>query len=146
MPQPNPLLIALIAGLGCAACNSPPPPVPPPAPGPTTQSPAPVSEGAEPASSDAEEGAAPAGEIEPPPLMPFGVAECDKFVEKYVACVDVRVPDDLKEKKMDELHEHRARWRELGKMEQGRVAMSLSCRGVSQRLKNDLIVEYGCEF
>lgn len=78
--------------------------------------------------------------------MPFGVPECDKFVEKYVACVEARVPADLKEKKMDELHEHRARWRELGKMEQGKLAMGLSCRGVAQRLKADLTLDHGCEF
>ena len=78
--------------------------------------------------------------------MPFGVPECDKFVEKYVACVEARVPDDQKEKKMDELHEHRGRWRELGKMDQGKIAMGLSCRGVAQRLKRDLVVDFGCEF
>jgi hypothetical protein len=86
------------------------------------------------------------GEPTAPPLMPFGVPECDKFVEKYVACVDLRVPADLKPVKMGELHDHRARWRELGKMEQSAIAMSLSCRGVAQRLKSDLIVDYGCDF
>ena len=78
--------------------------------------------------------------------MPFGIPECDKFVDKYVACVDTRVPDGQKERLMRELHVHRARWRELEKMQDGRLAAGLSCRGVAQRLKGDLIVDFGCEF
>lgn len=82
----------------------------------------------------------------PPPLTPLGVPECDKFVDQYVACVDLHVPADQKERVMHELHVHRARWRELQKMQDGKLAAGLSCRGVAQRLKDDLIVDYGCEF
>ncbi len=85
-------------------------------------------------------------ETEPPPLMPFGVPECDSFITRYVACVELRVPADLQARLMDELHEHRGKWRELAKMEQGRLAVGLSCRGVAQRLKGGLTVDYGCEF
>jgi len=82
----------------------------------------------------------------PPPFTPFGVPECDRFVEKYVACVDLHVPADQRERMMRELHIHRGRWRELEKMQSGKVAVGLSCRGVAQRLKSDLIVDFGCEF
>ncbi|MEO8501248.1 MAG: hypothetical protein ABI565_10060 [Vicinamibacteria bacterium] len=86
------------------------------------------------------------GQAAPPPLMPLNVPECDNFVKIFVACVDKHVPADHREALMDELNLHRARWRELEKMQEGKVAASLSCRGVAQRLKNDLIVDYGCEF
>ncbi len=145
MPLPKSFLIGLLAVVAFAACNSAPPPAPPP-PRPTAESPAPGSPAAEPPSPESDGETAAPEEIEPPPLMPFGVSECDKFVEKYVACVDLRVPPAEQEKKMNELREHRARWRELGKMDQGKVAMGLSCRGVAQRLKADLILDYGCEF
>ena len=82
----------------------------------------------------------------PPPFTPFGVPECDRFVEKYVACVDLHVPADQRERMMRELHVHRGRWRELEKMQNGKVAAGLSCRGVAQRLKSDLIVDFGCDF
>ncbi|MBX7183649.1 MAG: hypothetical protein K1Y01_00750 [Vicinamibacteria bacterium] len=82
----------------------------------------------------------------PPPLTPLGVPECDKFVEKYLACVDVHVPADQQERLMRELHVHRVRWLELEKMQDGKLAAGLSCRGVAQRLKGDLIVDFGCEF
>lgn len=84
--------------------------------------------------------------MEPPPFMPLGVPECDRFVEKYVSCVELHVPQDQRERMMGELHVHRARWRELEKMQEGKVAASLACRGVAQRLKGDLIVDFGCEF
>lgn len=82
----------------------------------------------------------------PPPLTPLGIPECDRFVLKYVACVDLHAPEDQKERLMRELHTHRLRWLELEKMQEGKVAAGLSCRGVAQRLKGDLIVDYGCEF
>jgi len=78
--------------------------------------------------------------------MPFGVPECDSFITRYVTCLETRVPAEQKAGLMDDLHEHRARWRELAKMEQGALAVSLSCRGVAQRLKGGLTVDYGCEF
>lgn len=82
----------------------------------------------------------------PPPLTPVGVPECDKFVERFVACVERRVPPEQREDKMRELNTHRARWRELLSMQDGKIAAGLACRGVAQRLKSDLIVDYGCEF
>jgi hypothetical protein len=82
----------------------------------------------------------------PPPLIPLGVPECDRFVEKFVACLDLHVPVDKQESLMRELNTHRARWRELENMQEGKVAAGLACRGVAQRLKSDLIVDYGCAF
>lgn len=108
--------------------------------------------GADTAAAEAEEmrDAAATGEdasvLKPPPLTPLGVPECDKFIEKYLACVDRHVAADQKEKVMRELHVHRVRWLELEKMQDGKLAAGLSCRGVAQRLKGDLIVDYGCDF
>ena len=82
----------------------------------------------------------------PPPLTPLGVPECDGFILKYVACVERHVPADQQDRLMRELHSQRARWLELEKMPEGKVAAGLSCRGVAQRLKADLVVDYGCEF
>ena len=125
--------------------------------GPKREVPAPAAEGAgQPAQGEAGSLAAEAppddadsgteGSIpKPPPLTGLGVPECDGFVLKYVACVDLRVPADQQDRLMRELHTHRVRWLELAKMPAGRVAAGLSCRGVAQRLKGDLIVDYGCE-
>lgn len=126
------------------ACGVAPPSEPPASPAPAASSTEPeASAPSEEVTARADPDGSPA---EPPPLMPFGVPECDNFITKYVACVDLRVPADQRARLMDDLHEHRAKWRELAKMEQGKLAVGLSCRGVSQRLKGDLTVDYGCEF
>ncbi|MBP6705388.1 MAG: hypothetical protein KA385_17885 [Vicinamibacteria bacterium] len=83
---------------------------------------------------------------EPPPPMPFGVPECDTFVTKFLACVEVRVPADQQPRLLADLQENRAKWRQLATMSQGHVALGLACRTMAQRVKSDLIVDYGCEF
>ena len=117
-----------------------------PAPVTRAEADAPPSEATEADSAEPDAAASPARRAVHPPLTLLNVPECDKFVEKYVACVELHVPADQRARIMDELHLHRARWRELEKMQEGKVAAGLSCRGVAQRLKGDLIVDYGCEF
>lgn len=78
--------------------------------------------------------------------MPFGVPECDTFVTKYLACVEIRVPLDQQPRLMADLQENRAKWRQLATMPQGGVALSLACRTMAQRVKADLTVDFGCEF
>lgn len=135
----------LVFPLLAMACGAAPPSAPPAPPAPAA-TPSEPGASAEIAPEPASEGVAADLTAEPPPFMPFGVPECDNFITKYVACVDLRVPADQKARLMDDLHEHRGKWRELAKMEQGKLAVGLSCRGVAQRLKGDLTVDYGCEF
>jgi len=152
-PRPCSLALAILVAVLPACGSAPREASAPPAADPAVQ-PAPGDAGgSEAVSSDVAEtrqDAAAPGEDpsmpKPPPLTPLGVPECDKFVGKYVACVNLHVPADQKERVMGELHVHRARWRELEKMQDGKLAASLSCRGVAQRLKGDLTVDYGCEF
>ena len=150
--RPSSLLFAILVGVlldpGCASREAPAPATDQAGRKGSTDpggSPAASSEGAEPgqdAGASGEDSSIP----KPPPLTPLGVAECDKFVDQYVACVDLHVPADQKDRLMGELHVQRARWRELQKMQDGKLAASLSCRGVAQRLKGDLAVDFGCEF
>ncbi len=128
------------------ACGAAPPATPPPAPPATPPS-------AIRAGDPAESAGTPAGEperadrnAEPTPLVPFGVPECDNFIKRYVACVELRVPADQRARLMDDLNEHRTKWLELSRLEQGKLALGLSCRSVAQRLKGDLTLDYGCEF
>jgi hypothetical protein len=139
---PTAILISALVACGGAPEEVAAPPQPS-----TSSDPAPS---AVPATAGAADDAAPAADEasvpDPPPLLPVGVPECDKFVEKYVACVEGRVPAEQKERLMHELHTHRARWRELEKMQDGKLAAGLACRGVAQRMKGDLTVDFGCEF
>ena len=152
LPRRSRFIVAILAGVlpGCdtAPKNSSARATPPPVTATTT----PVAQDREAAPPSEAESAGPEAAASsvpravPPPLMPLNVPECDNFVKMYVACLDDHGPPDRREALMDELHLHRARWRELEKMQEGKVAAGLSCRGVAQRLKGDLIVDYGCEF
>ena len=136
------------AGLACGGEPKSAPEAP--AQAASTPSTSPPDEAASPANAPADTGTENAeGATEapkPPPLTPVGVPECDKFVERFVTCLERHVPPEQREDKMRELNTHRARWRELLNIQEGKVAAGLACRGVAQRLKSDLIVDYGCEF
>ena len=154
-PRTVPLLVVMtfIVSLGCgrgpASEPASPPaaapaalvessPTPPVAPSPEALS-TPGGEG--------DEAGAPGPDVpEPPPPMPFGVPECDTFVTKFLACVEGRVPADQQPRLMADLQENRAKWRQLATMSQAHVALGLACRTMAQRVKGDLIVDYGCEF
>ena len=146
-------LLVLLTFIGSLACErapvaEPPSPVTPVAvERPSTLTPPLSTAAGTTAGGVGEEAAASASDIpEPPPPMPFGVPECDRFVTKFLACVEVRVPADQQPRLMADLQENRAKWRQLATMSQAEVALSLACRTVAQRVKSDLIVDYGCEF
>jgi hypothetical protein len=143
------ILVALLPACGGAARDAPAPPSPETAGPPASGDPGESATAAPEATETRQDAAAIVDDPsipKPPPLTPLGVPECDKFIEKYVACVDRHVPVDEKEKVMRELYVHRVRWLELEKMQDGKLAAGLSCRGVAQRLKGDMTVDYGCEF
>jgi hypothetical protein len=143
-------ITALVGSVATSVACGGGPPKPPLSQAPFEPTPAPSA-----TPSDAATSAAPAVETPSesaeegprhPPWTPVGVQECDKFVDKFVACVGKHVPLEQRDDKMRELNTHRARWRELLNLQEGKVAAGLACRGVAQRLKNDLIVDFGCEF
>lgn len=139
------LLTAFFVSLACERAPEAGPPAPPPA--------TPVSDGrlagappATPADAAGDDRGGGSEVPVPPPPMPFGVPECDTFVTKYLACVEVRVPADQQPRLMADLQENRAKWRQLATMSQAGVALSLACRTMEQRVKSDLTVDFGCEF
>jgi hypothetical protein len=131
---------AVCVSLGCAGPKSAPAPrvAAPAAPTPIPESVAPDA-----AALEGVDGAEEAPK--PPPFTPFGLPECDTFLNKYLACVD-RIPADQRGRFEDELRENRTRWWKLADMQQGMVAVGLACRIFAQSKKADLAVDYGCEF
>lgn len=151
------MLMTFVVSFACerAPAAGPPPPqaaAPAAAAESSTNPPAPLSPeavttpGSEPEEAAAAADAAEPDLPEPPPPMPFGVPECDTFVTKFLACVEIRVPADQQPRLLADLQENRAKWRQLATMSQGHVALGLACRTMAQRVKSDLIVDYGCEF
>ena len=133
-------LAALVLVSVCLACGS----------GPKGE-PAPAAAAIEPAddavqSADAEATAAAVAPAGAPRVTPFGVPECDAYVKKYLACVEGRVSGEQKERLIEAFEANRTKWRALSSMREGAVALALSCRAAAQKSKEELTVEYGCDF
>ena len=76
----------------------------------------------------------------------FGVAECDSYVAKYVACVEANVTGEEKEKLLAGFEANRTQWRALATMREGAAALGLACRAAAQKAKEELSARYGCPF
>ena len=111
----------------------------------TPPAPVPSPSGASVVESDAP-AAADASAASPSSVTPFGVAECDNYVSKYLACVDGKVPAEEKEELMAAFEANRTKWRALATLREGAIALGLACRAAAQKSKEQLAVDYGCEF
>ncbi len=91
-----------------------------------------------------EEADPPAGEG--PTITPFGVPECDAYVQKYVDCVETRVTGEEKDRLLQGFEANRTKWRTLAAMREGALALGMACKAATQKAKEELSVDYGCEF
>jgi hypothetical protein len=99
---------------------------------------------AAPAESPASAAVAPAAGV--PMVTNFGVPECDAYVSKYMACVEGRVTGEAKDQLLATFEANRTKWRAMSTMREGAVALGLACRAALQKAKEELVVDYGCEF
>lgn len=121
------LVIALSAG-----CGDKPKPSEPAAAGP------------------ADTGAAAAAATPSGPAIPvvtkFGVPECDDYVDKYMACVEGKVSAEKKQGLLEAFEMNRTKWRAMATMKEGALALGIACKAATQKAKEEMSVEYGCEF
>ncbi len=105
----------------------------------------PKDKGAEPADTAA---AGSEGESGPevPKITPFGVPECDAYVQKYLDCLETRVSGEERDRLMQGFEANRTKWRALASMRESAMALSVTCRAATQKAKQELSVDYGCEF
>jgi len=104
-------VVMFAIALGCYACGSSAAPPVPPAPAPAASSaPAPA------ASASAASG--------------FGVAECDDYMKKYLACID-RLAPAAQGQARQVLEQSRAAWKQAAATEQGRAALATTCKAAS---------------
>ncbi len=130
----------LVLVVFCLACGSGPRGEPAPAAAPIE----PADDAVQ--AADAEGSAAAVAPVEVRAVTPFGVPECDAYVKKYLACVEGRVSGEHKERLIEAFEANRTKWRALSAMREGAVALALSCRAAAQKSKEQLTVEYGCDF
>jgi hypothetical protein len=60
----------------------------------------------------------------------FGVAECDDYVKKYLACLD-RMAPDARTLARGAFDQTRATWKQAASTDQGRAALATTCRAAS---------------
>jgi hypothetical protein len=99
---------------------------------------------AAPAESPASAVVAPAAGV--PVVTNFGVPECDAYVSKYMACVEGKVTGEARDQLLATFEANRTKWRAMSTMREGAVALGLACRAALQKAKEELVVDYGCEF
>ena len=76
----------------------------------------------------------------------FGVPECDTYVEKYTSCLDGKVSAEAKQKLLESFEMNRNKWRAMATMKESASALAAVCIAATQKAKEELSVDYGCEF
>ncbi|MEO8362055.1 MAG: hypothetical protein ABI672_18650 [Vicinamibacteria bacterium] len=107
---------------------------------------APPKEAAPAAAAPAEEEAAATPAVGAVAITAFGVPECDKYVKQFLGCVEGHVTGEQKDKMMEAFDANRVKWRAMASMREGAIALSVACRAAAQKSKDELTVDYGCEF
>lgn len=125
----KPVLVLVLVSAGIACDRAPGSQATPPAPVPSVQPPAAATE------SKGSEG-----------ITRFGVPDCDDYVKKYLDCVEGKVSGEQKEQLMEAFEANRTKWRALATMREGAIALGLACRAAAQKSREQLTVDYGCDF
>ena len=114
--------ILLVVTAACGGQATPPPPATQP---PATAAPATTA----PAATSAE----------------FGVPECDDYINKYLACVESKVPDAARAMMREQLEQTRKQWRDAASNAEGRSALAVGCKAATDAAKAAM-ASYGCTF
>jgi hypothetical protein len=122
------LYVALAACLTIAACGGGE--AEKPAAPPATQAPATTAAAAP---------AAPAAGAE------FGVAECDDYMAKYVACIDSKVPEAGRAMVRQQLDQTKASWKQAASTPEGKAGLATACKQMTETAKTAMAA-YGCTF
>ena len=93
--------------------------------------------------------AAPAA-TQAPPAAPaaaaeFGVAECDDYMAKYVACIDSKVPEAARTAMRQSLDQTKAQWKQAASTPEGKNGLAMACKQMTETAKASMTA-YGCSF
>ena len=92
---------------------------------------------------------APATTMAAPATMPmiaagdFGVAECDNYMKKYMACVDSKVPESARAMMRQNLDQTKVAWRQAASTVQGRASLASACTQMDAQ-SGPAMKAYGC--
>ena len=75
----------------------------------------------------------------------FGVPECDSYMNKYVACVESKVPQATRAMMMQQLEQTKAAWKQAASTPQGKAALAQGCSQAEAAAKQAMSA-YGCSW
>ena len=73
----------------------------------------------------------------------FGVPECDDYINKYLACIDSKVPEAGRAMVRQQLEATKAQWKQAAATPQGKQGLAMGCKAASDAAKQAMAA-YGC--
>jgi hypothetical protein len=96
-----------------------------------------------PAGSPAVTMAAPATTAPVATASEFGVPECDAYMNKWLACVDSKVPESMRANYRTSIEQSKASWKAAAATPEGRAALASTCTQSLEATKQAL-ASYNC--
>ncbi len=73
----------------------------------------------------------------------FGVPECDSYMRKYKACLDSKVPENVKAMLQSTFDQTAAAWRQAAATPQGKAGLATGCVQAESMARQSMSA-YGC--
>lgn len=75
----------------------------------------------------------------------FGVAECDNYMKKYMACIDSHVPEAARAMVRQSLDQSREQWRRAAATQEGKQGLAAACQQ-AETTSRAAMQAYGCQW
>jgi hypothetical protein len=75
----------------------------------------------------------------------FGVPECDRYMEKYLACIDSKVPKAMQAMVRQGLDQSKQAWKKAAETPQGKAGLATACTQAEAAAKQAMSA-YGCSW
>jgi hypothetical protein len=75
----------------------------------------------------------------------FGVAECDQYMKKYMACIDGHVPEAARAMVRQSLDQSREQWRRAAATPEGKQGLAAACQQ-AEATSRTAMQAYGCQW
>lgn len=75
----------------------------------------------------------------------IGVPECDEYIAKYEACINSKVPENMRATFKSAFDSSRKAWRDAAATPQGKAGLATACKAAHDQAKTTL-GSYGCSW
>jgi hypothetical protein len=75
----------------------------------------------------------------------IGVASCDKWMEKYTACINSKVPEAGRAQMLDAMKQTADTWKQTASTDEGKAALAKACDQMIESTKQ-ATASLGCEW